>query len=104
MDVVPIPQLADNYAYLIIDASTRRAGVVDCAEAGAVLDAVRRHDVQLDAILPTHHHWDHIGGNEDLLKQLRLEVYGYRGQGQRIPGCTREIEESDVIHVGMLAA
>ena len=36
MDVIPIPQLSDNYAYLIVDPSTREAGVVDCAEATPV--------------------------------------------------------------------
>lgn len=104
MRVIPIPQLSDNYAYLIIDESPKQAGVVDCAEAEPVLHAVREQGVQLVAILPTHHHWDHIGGNEDLLKHLQLDVYGYAGQGQRIPGCTREVREGDTIHLGNLIA
>jgi hydroxyacylglutathione hydrolase len=104
MRVIPIPQLSDNYAYLIIDEATKQAGVVDCAEAEPVLHAVRERGVQLVAILPTHHHWDHIGGNEDLLKQLRVDVYGYTGQGQRIPGCTREVHEGETLQVGNLSA
>jgi hydroxyacylglutathione hydrolase len=104
MRVIPVPQLADNYAYLIVDDATRQAGVVDCAEAAPVLQAVRQQAVQLTAILPTHHHWDHIGGNEELLKALRLEVYGYAGQAERIPGCTREVREGDRVHIGGLAA
>jgi len=104
MRVIPIPQLSDNYAYLIVDESTKQAGIVDCAEAEPVVRAVREQGVQLIAILPTHHHFDHVGGNEDLLKNFRLEVYGYEGQGQRIPGCTREVREGDTIHVGHLAA
>ena len=62
MQVIPIPQLSDNYAYLVIDQGTRKAGVVDCAEAEPVLSKVRETGVDLVAILPTHHHWDHIGG------------------------------------------
>jgi hydroxyacylglutathione hydrolase len=104
MQITPIPQLADNYAYLIVDPDSKQAAVVDCAEAEPVLRAVHTAGVELTAILPTHHHWDHIGGNEDLLKQLRLEVYGYRGQGARIPGCTREVDEGQVVRVGALAA
>jgi hydroxyacylglutathione hydrolase len=104
MRVVPIPQLSDNYAYLVIDEPSRTAGIVDCAEAEPVLRTVRETGVELTAILPTHHHWDHIGGNEDLLKQLKLEVYGYTGQGQRIPGCTREVADGETIRVGNLAA
>jgi len=104
MQVTPIPQLADNYAYLNIDESTQKAGVVDCAEAEPVRNAVRAAGVALVAILPTHHHWDHVGGNEDLLKHGRLEVYGYKGQAERIPGCTREVEEGDRITLGTLSA
>jgi hydroxyacylglutathione hydrolase len=105
MQVIPIPQLSDNYAYLVIDEGTKKAGIVDCAEADAVLRAVAEQGVDLVAILPTHHHYDHIGGNDDLLKQHPdLDVYGYAGDGHRIPGCTREVNEGDVVHVGTLAA
>jgi hydroxyacylglutathione hydrolase len=104
MQVMPIPQLSDNYAYLIVDEARGQAAVVDCAEAEPVLRAVRATAADLVAILPTHHHWDHIGGNEDLLRQRRLEVYGYHGQAERIPGCTREVNEGDQVRVGNLAA
>lgn len=104
MRIIPIPQLADNYAYLIIDDPTRQAAIVDCAEAGPVLRTVDEAGVDLVAILPTHHHFDHVGGNEDLLNHQRLEVYGYAGQGERIPGCTRELAEGDLVRVGTLAA
>ena len=105
MRVVPIPQLSDNYAYLVIDEPTQSAGVVDCAEAPAVLAAVRANGVRLTAILPTHHHWDHIGGNEELRKAVPgLEVFGYTGQGNRIAGCTREVGEGDRVRVGDTAA
>ena len=40
MQVVPVPQLTDNYAYLVIDEGTRRAGIVDCAEAEPVVAAM----------------------------------------------------------------
>ena len=104
MRVIPVPQLTDNYAYLVVDDATQHAAVVDCAEAEPVLRAARAAGVQLTAILPTHHHWDHVGGNEDLLKASSLEVYGYAGQGNRIPGCTHEVQEGDSVSVGELAA
>jgi hydroxyacylglutathione hydrolase len=104
MRVMPIPQLADNYAYLVIDEPARKAAVVDCAEADPVLRAVREAAVELIAILPTHHHYDHVGGNEELLARVPVEVYGYRGQGQRIPGCTREVRNGDSLQVGTLEA
>jgi len=104
MRIIPIPQLTDNYAYLIIDEATRKAGVVDCAEAPALLRAAEDAGAELIAILPTHHHWDHIGGNETLLQHRRLTVYGYAGEGHRIPGCTIEVAEGDLVTIGTLNA
>lgn len=102
MKVVPIPQLMDNYAYLVIDEGTRDAGIVDCAEADAVLKAVTREGVTLTTILPTHHHFDHVGGNADLLAALPdLAVYGF---DDRIPGLTRQVRDGDSIRVGKLEA
>ncbi len=102
MKVVAIPQLADNYAYLVIDEATRRAGIVDCAEAAPVLAAVERERVELCAILPTHHHYDHIGGNGELLAaHPRLAVYGV---DERIAGLTQKVGDGDQVHLGSLRA
>jgi hydroxyacylglutathione hydrolase len=102
MRVIPIPQLSDNYAYLVVDERTSEAGIVDCAEAGPVLAAVKREKAKLTAILPTHHHYDHVGGNRDLLAAVRdLVVYG---ADERIPGLTRKVADGDIVTVGSLAA
>jgi len=104
MQVIPVPQLSDNYAYLVIDDETGHAAVVDCAEAEPVLAAVAKAGVQLKTILPTHHHYDHVGGNEDLLRHMPLDVVAFHGQRDRIPGCTIEAREGDGIRVGNTAA
>lgn len=105
MQIIPIPQLSDNYAYLVVDEATKKAGIVDCSEADKVFPVVDKSGAELVAVLPTHHHFDHVGGNEDLLKKLpHLEVYGYRGEGHRIPGCTREVGDGEEIRVGNAGA
>ncbi len=104
MQVIPIPQLSDNYAYLVIDEDTGHAAVVDCAEAEPVIAAVEKAKVELKAILPTHHHYDHVGGNEDLLKRFPVEVIAFHGQRDRIPGCTMEVREGDGVRLGNTAA
>lgn len=105
MDVVPIPQLADNYAYLIADTATREAAVVDCAEASPVLEAARARGIWITTVLATHHHFDHVGGNEDLLAALPgLHVYGSGADSARIPGITHHVQDGDAVTVGRLAA
>jgi hydroxyacylglutathione hydrolase len=102
MKVTPIPQLSDNYAYLVIDEPTRQAAVVDCAEAGPVLQAAQREQIPLTAILPTHHHYDHVGGNDDLLQAVpNLHVYGV---DERIPGLTRRVQDGDTLQLGSRTA
>ncbi len=104
IEVVPIPQLRDNYAYLVIDPATRKAAVIDCAEAAPVLEEIAQRKVEVVALLPTHHHYDHVGGHEDFLRVHKVAVYAYAGQRDRIPGATHEVREGDEIPVGNLRA
>ena len=102
MRVVAIPQLMDNYAYLVVDPDTGQAAIVDCAEAEPVLRTIAQERVTLTAVLPTHHHFDHVGGNLDLLAaQPGLAVYGV---DQRIPGLTQAVRDGDHVRVGSLDA
>ncbi|MBI4514670.1 MAG: hydroxyacylglutathione hydrolase [Deltaproteobacteria bacterium] len=101
MKVVIIPQLTDNYAYLIVDEATKMAAVVDCAEAQAVIEAAKRERATLTAVLPTHHHYDHVGGHEALLaSHPQLAVYGV---DERIPGLTQRVEDGATVAIGNLA-
>jgi len=70
MRVVSIPCLSDNYAYLVIAAqggAGDSAAIVDPSAAQPVLDAIAREGVKPVAIWLTHHHWDHVGGVEDIV-------------------------------------
>jgi hydroxyacylglutathione hydrolase len=96
MRIVPVPQLADNYAYLLIADGSSEAAVVDVAEAEAVLDEAARLGVRVSAILSTHHHFDHVGGNEDLVARLApdaVRVFGYAGDRERIPCLSDPLED-----------
>jgi len=101
VEIVPVPQLSDNYAYLLIDAETGKGAVVDCAEAAPVLAGVRLHAMRLTAVLGTHHHFDHVGGNTDLLAAVPdLRVYGSADDAPRIPGITHRLRDGDTVEVG----
>jgi hydroxyacylglutathione hydrolase len=103
MAIIPVPQLSDNYAYLVVDDTTKKCGVVDCAEADKVLAEVNRRGLQLIAVLPTHWHFDHVGGNDDLVRAIPgLRVYGARGERGRIPAQTHAIDDGDSVEVASL--
>ena len=105
MDVTPIPQLADNYAYLVVDPRSGEAAVVDCAEAEPVLAEARGRGVRLVAVLATHHHFDHVGGNPALLAALpNLRIFGSADDAPRIPGITDPVRDGDSVAVGALRA
>jgi hydroxyacylglutathione hydrolase len=102
MKLVQIPLLRDNYGYLIVCPKTRTAAIVDPSEAEPVLRRAQQENVALVAILNTHHHRDHTGGNDGLLAGRKLHVYGHTGDQGRIPGLTHGVDEGDEISVGEL--
>jgi hydroxyacylglutathione hydrolase len=103
MAIIPVTQLSDNYAYLIVDDATKECGVVDCAEADKVLAAVKQHGFKLTTVLPTHYHFDHVVGNEDLASAIPgLRVYGARNENGRIPAQTHPVDDGDTVEVGGL--
>ena len=73
MIIETIPCLQDNYSYLIVDEQNNNACVIDPSEAKPVIDLVERKKINLKYILNTHHHYDNIGGNEELKKKIGKE-------------------------------
>ncbi|CAG4937009.1 unnamed protein product [Parnassius apollo] len=100
MDVKILPALQDNYMYLIVDKATKEAAIVDPVEPNTVLKAVQEHGVKLTTVLTTHHHWDHAGGNENLVKmQPGLQVYG---GDDRIGALTIKVQHNTKFNIGRL--
>lgn len=100
MKVELLPALTDNYMYLIIDDETKEAGVVDPVQPQKVVEAVKKHGVRLTTVLTTHHHWDHAGGNEKLVKlEPGLKVCG---GDDRIGALTQKVTHLSTLQVGSL--
>jgi len=100
MKIRVLPALSDNYMYLLVDKSTKEAAIVDPVEPKTVLKAVEEEGVKLTTVLTTHHHWDHAGGNKELLSQATgLSVLG---GDTRIDGVTRHVKQGDTDKLGKL--
>ena len=63
MQVITIPALSDNYIFLLLDDAAGELAVVDPGVAAPVLRYLQKTGRRLTAILNTHHHGDHTGGN-----------------------------------------
>ena len=86
MKIKIIPCLKDNYSYLIIDEENNIACVVDPSEAEPIIEYLEGTQIKLKFILNTHHHYDHVGGNQKLKEKYGASVIGYTGDKDRIPG------------------
>jgi hydroxyacylglutathione hydrolase len=103
MRIVAVPNLKDNYAYLVIDGE--RAAIVDPGEAQPILAAAEREGVTIEAVWATHHHPDHVGGVPELARALPgLAVIAFDGDRGRVPGVTRTIADGEVVELGHLRA
>ncbi|KAL1990798.1 hypothetical protein VTN49DRAFT_5801 [Thermomyces lanuginosus] len=73
----------NNYAYLVTDEPTKESVIIDPANPPEVAPVLKSEidsgKIKLKAIINTHHHWDHAGGNTEILQQFgKLEVLGGR--------------------------
>ncbi|MFN3578548.1 MAG: MBL fold metallo-hydrolase, partial [Tabrizicola sp.] len=100
LQLVTIPCLADNYAYLIHDPDSAQTALVDAPEPGPILAALEAHRWRLTEILLTHHHDDHIQGVEVLRARTGARVLGAAADAHRLPRLDRALDEHSGLAVG----
>ena len=106
-----------NFVYLIGDTNTHKAAVVDPAwDVDAILEFARKEGYEIDKILITHYHPDHLGGSmmgtsvqgaADLIGKIEAKVYVNKAEAEgtkRIAGLSDSdlvtVEAGDVFQVG----
>ncbi len=99
IEVKAVPAFWDNYIWLISSGGTSCA-VVDPGEAQPVIEALKEHGLELEYILLTHHHPDHIGGMRQLQEMSGAQVYG--PHDSRIPGQSRMFAEGERVCLPLL--
>ena len=95
MKIQIIPCLQDNYSYLIIDEKNNNACVIDPSEADPIIKYLENNKIKLKFILNTHHHYDHVGGNQKLKEKYGASVVGYKGDKERIPKIDVLLEDQE---------
>ena len=99
LDIVTIPCLADNYAFLIHNAQTGETALVDAPESPPILEALAARGWCLDTVLLTHHHWDHVDGLTAILEVHKARVIGASADSHRLPPLDIAVAAGDVVTV-----
>lgn len=97
LEIVIIPCLTDNYAYLLHDAGTGQTALVDAPEVGPIRAELDARGWRLTDILITHHHGDHIDGVTGLRSGAR--VIGAAADAHRLPPLDVAVKAGDSITV-----
>ncbi|WP_212524154.1 hydroxyacylglutathione hydrolase [Actibacterium sp. MT2.3-13A] len=100
LEIVTLPCLSDNYAYLLHDAVSGATAVVDVPEAAPIQAALSGRGWRLTDILITHHHWDHVDGVEDLRAATGARVVGAAADAHRLPPLDLAVADGDAVRVG----
>tara|TARA_B100000427_G_C15510512_1_gene595988 strand:+ start:69 stop:836 length:768 start_codon:yes stop_codon:yes gene_type:complete len=95
-----IPQLKDNYSYIISSNNNKSAIVVDPADAISILRFIKDNKLSLEAIILTHHHSDHTSGILGILDEINVPVYS---PNKQIDGTTNLVTNKDKINFSFIS-
>ena len=99
IQIVTIPCLSDNYAFLIHNPETNETALADAPESCPIERELDDRGWSLDTILLTHHHDDHIDGVADLVSKYGCKVIGATQDKHRLPRLDIEVQPGDHIEV-----
>ena len=102
MNIEIISCLNDNYSYLIHEEKNNLVTIIDPSEFEPCDEIIKNKYKKLDYILNTHHHYDHVGGNERLKKKYGSTVLGFEGDKERIPHIDKFLSDNQNFKIGNL--
>lgn len=101
MQIIQLSALSDNYIFLLYDSYHNIAAVVDPAQPEPVIEKLTELQCNLVAIFNTHHHHDHVGGNQKLIEKFpQVTIYGGIQDRGRIPGQQVFLQANDIVKFG----
>lgn len=97
LEILTLPCLSDNYAFLVHDAASAETALIDAPEAGPILSALDARGWTLTHVLLTHHHFDHVDGLADILAHHPATVIGAAADAHRLPDLDIQVAERDTV-------
>lgn len=74
MQIHPVAAFKDNYIWVVENG--REAAAVDPGDAAPVQRFLEERSLTLAAVIGTHHHADHVGGLEELVRRWKCPTFG----------------------------
>ena len=102
MNIEIISCLNDNYSYLIHEETTNTVTIIDPSDFEPCDKLIRDKYKKLDYILNTHHHYDHVGGNEELKKKYSSTILVFENDHDRIPCIDTFLNDNQNFKIGNL--
>ncbi len=96
LEVIRVPVLSDNYAWLIHDADSGETVALDPGEAQPLLDAAAARGWTISATWNTHWHPDHVAGNA----AVGAPVTGPEAERAKIGHLDHGVAEGDTVRIG----
>lgn len=88
-----------NFTYLITG-DDGDCFIIDPLNAESILSIVRERNLNVLAVLNTHEHFDHVGGNEEIRTETGCEIWVHHRAMGKIPGATRAFKNGEVKVLG----
>ncbi|OGU20510.1 MAG: hydroxyacylglutathione hydrolase [Hydrogenophilales bacterium RIFOXYD1_FULL_62_11] len=93
LTLISLPAFDDNYIWVLHDG--RHAVAVDPGDPAPLIAFLDAHQLKLTAVLITHHHRDHTGGNLVLRQRYNCAIHA--PDNPRIPGVTHRLCGGDSV-------
>ena len=94
-ELITIPCLTDNYAFILFNAENRSALLVDAPEADPINQVLSKNNLNLEKIFLTHHHADHIDGLGNILERHNALTFGAQADIHRLPKLDEYVQPGD---------
>ena len=96
MDVIPVTEGAETFTANVYLARGERTVLVDAGAMAGVEDVVADHADNLDAVVLTHQHTDHVAELDAVLNRFDAELLAYGDHPRR----TGELTDGDTVEIG----
>ena len=91
---------SDNFGLLLHDPVAGLCASIDTPDGETIWHELEIRGWQLTHIFNTHHHYDHVPGNEMLKERTGCTIVGSKKDAQRIPGIDQLLEDGDIYEFG----